>query len=566
MVLLGANTLQAQWNTNGDNAHNTNTGNVGIGTGTPVYKLDVTGEVNSSRGYRLGGNTVLSVFGLNTFIGNGAGYSNTTGSNNTFSGFRAGENNTEGFNNTFSGSTAGSINTTGSNNTFSGSQAGENNTEGSNNTFNGAAAGLSNATGHDNTFNGANTGYSNTTGSNNTFSGSQAGENNGEGSHNVFNGSAAGFFNEEGSHNVFSGFDAGFSNEEGSHNVFSGSAAGFSNKTGLNNIYIGSMAGWNNRRGSHNVFLGYQAGYHETESNRLYIANTHTATPLIYGEFDNELLQVHGELHIAGDNLLLDNGQSLTVTRNDDGFSHQLFGMDANNDVLLNRSAIVHGKVSRTVIGFNGRSFDVRNGSNQTLLRALPNGNVGIGLLAPSAKLEVAGQVKITGGSPGAGKVLTSDANGLASWESLPASSTVATNERLGQLEAENKAMNERIQALEAQLAALSNSLPTNSTAQSSPTPQGKVLAHQVTGAVLYQNTPNPFNESTVIRYTLPEGTEKASIMIYNMNGEQLKVYGGLQGNSQLEINGHALKAGMYLYSLIVNGKEIDTKRMILTR
>ena len=47
------------------------------------------------------------------------------------------------------------------------------------------------------------------------------------------------------------------------------------------------------------------------------------------------------------------------------------------------------------------------------------NGNVGIGTgttSPPHAKLEVAGQVKIAGGNPGAGKVLTSDANGLASW------------------------------------------------------------------------------------------------------------------------------------------------------
>jgi hypothetical protein len=44
-------------------------------------------------------------------------------------------------------------------------------------------------------------------------------------------------------------------------------------------------------------------------------------------------------------------------------------------------------------------------------------GNVGIGTASPGAKLEVAGQVKITGGSPGAGKVLTSDATGLATWE-----------------------------------------------------------------------------------------------------------------------------------------------------
>ncbi|MDP3093950.1 MAG: hypothetical protein Q8N16_04350, partial [bacterium] len=46
-------------------------------------------------------------------------------------------------------------------------------------------------------------------------------------------------------------------------------------------------------------------------------------------------------------------------------------------------------------------------------------GNVGIGTASPGAKLEVGGQVKITGGSPGANKVLTSDATGLASWQAV---------------------------------------------------------------------------------------------------------------------------------------------------
>ncbi len=44
-------------------------------------------------------------------------------------------------------------------------------------------------------------------------------------------------------------------------------------------------------------------------------------------------------------------------------------------------------------------------------------GRVGIGAENPTAKLEVAGQVKITGGAPAAGRVLTSDADGLATWE-----------------------------------------------------------------------------------------------------------------------------------------------------
>jgi hypothetical protein len=45
-------------------------------------------------------------------------------------------------------------------------------------------------------------------------------------------------------------------------------------------------------------------------------------------------------------------------------------------------------------------------------------GNTGIGTQDPTAKLEVSGQVKITGGSPGTGKVLTSDGVGLATWQS----------------------------------------------------------------------------------------------------------------------------------------------------
>jgi len=61
-------------------------------------------------------------------------------------------------------------------------------------------------------------------------------------------------------------------------------------------------------------------------------------------------------------------------------------------------------------------------------MRITQDGNVGIGTTTPGAKLEIAGQIKITGGSPGAGKVLQSDAEGLASWTVLGGSESTSVS------------------------------------------------------------------------------------------------------------------------------------------
>jgi len=66
--------------------------------------------------------------------------------------------------------------------------------------------------------------------------------------------------------------------------------------------------------------------------------------------------------------------------------------------------------------------FEIGNGTSvldtSNAFTILKNGNVGIGVTHPVVQLEVDGQVKITGGDPGSGKILTSDADGLATWQS----------------------------------------------------------------------------------------------------------------------------------------------------
>jgi hypothetical protein len=88
-----------------------------------------------------------------------------------------------------------------------------------------------------------------------------------------------------------------------------------------------------------------------------------------------------------------------------------------------------------------------------------------------------------------------------------------------------------------------------------------------IDASALYQNAPNPFNQSTTIGYYLPLTVGKAAIYIYNMEGIQIKSIPITdRRNGNVIVNGNELKPGMYIYSLIVDGKEIDTKRMILTQ
>ena len=120
------------------------------------------------------------------------------------------------------------------------------------------------------------------------------------------------------------------------------------------------------------------------------------------------------------------------------------------------------------------------------------------------------------------------------------------------------------VQDLSEQVSALSNSSNASARKQA---PKQQASNAETIAATLHQNTPNPFTEETVISYIVPTEAQQASIYIYNMLGEQLSKYDiSAFGDGNVTISANELYAGTFLYSLVVDGKLIDTKQMIITQ
>jgi hypothetical protein len=85
--------------------------------------------------------------------------------------------------------------------------------------------------------------------------------------------------------------------------------------------------------------------------------------------------------------------------------------------------------------------------------------------------------------------------------------------------------------------------------------------------AVLYQNIPNPFGEETTINYFIPENTGNAKIIFFDMYGQSMKdVQLTTTGSGNIHVDSKNLASGIYSYSLLIDGKIIDTKKMVKSK
>jgi trimeric autotransporter adhesin len=248
----------------------------------------------------------------------------------------------------------------------------------------------------------------NSSGQWNTAVGSGALLSNNSGSHNIAIGGVPLQDNLTGSANIAIGGGALLEHQSGNENLAVGMYSLKRNLNGNSNVSIGIESGYNNINGSGNVFIGYRAGYNETGSNKFYLSNSEVNPPLIYGDFSTRTISLGTTspnttvpLYVLGFN---DDGGIATFQNSYDEKYITVGNVDVDQGGYLKYKA----SLNYTGIGVHGQL-------EQIVVNGL--GNVGIGTISPSAKLEVAGAIKIVDGTQAASKVLTSDANGLASWQ-----------------------------------------------------------------------------------------------------------------------------------------------------
>jgi len=134
------------------------------------------------------------------------------------------------------------------------------------------------------------------------------------------------------------------------------------------------------------------------------------------------------------------------------------------------------------------------------------------------------------------------------------------------ELSQENDSLKKENEALDARLTKIETMLSQQSTSSSAQ--QQSQAVELGMNAFLKQNIPNPFGDNTIINYYLPGNATNASINFYNQNGSLLKSVklNAEAGRGNINLKADELPSGVYRYSLIVDGKIIDTKQMLKTR
>jgi hypothetical protein len=557
-AVLGLHALSS--NTNGN-------GNIAIGWN--ALRTNTVGVNNVAVGMFSLRNNTWGIY--NTGVGWSSLSSNTTGYSNTAFGAQTMMDNTTGFSNVAVGHYALEWNTTGNTNTALGNGALVYNTTGYSNVAVGVNALINNATasnlvavGDSSLFNntaanntalGSKTLFTNTTGFGNTAAGYQALYSNQGGQYNAASGWEALYSNTSGTENVADGVIALYSNTTGNYNTSNGLGSMYLNTSGSSNAAFGVEALINNTTGSYNTGLGAFSG--PTSGT---LTNT---TAIGY----NAATSVSNSVAI-GNSSVTSIGGYANWTNFSDGRYKKNINKNVPGLVFINK--LVPITYTLDIDGIEATRQKAATGAKSTSGTALPNlSDDPVRKQASKEKSAIVYTGFVAQDVEKAARAIGYDFSGVdkpkndqQSFYGLRYSDFVVPLVKAVQ---ELSAANDSLQQVNAQLSQRLDRIEQLMGLKTSALQNASTLP--LSSARLFQNSPNPFAQSTLINYYLPENAGSASIRITGMNGETIKsiaVTGS--GAGQLSVQTAQLASGTYTYSLYVDGILIDTKKMVLVR
>jgi hypothetical protein len=461
----------------------------------------------------LGGEKFISNKGTaNTFIGNNAGNLIATGQYNTALGDEALYNNKIGWENTALGKGA-LFSNTGFYNTASGYSALNANADGNYNVANGVSSLLRNTSGSYNTALGADAMYYNTAGISNSAMGAYA------------------LFNNTGNYNTALGYYALENTTGAYYNTAVGFEAGDSYDNGYNNVFVGANTDVNGT-GYYNV-IAIGQGTICTASSQVTIGNGATNSYRAYANWTN----------------ISDGRVKKNIKQNVPGlaFINKLQPITYNLDL-------------------DGADKIIQYQRKDSAGKIIPLSNIEKAARVAKEKILYTGFVAQD--VEKAAKSLNYDFSGVDAAKNDKdlyglryAEFVVPLVKAVQELSKKNDEKDAEINNLETRLSRLEAMMNAN---QSTVNSQQLAV---VSSASLQQNIPNPFNQTTIINYNLPNQFSSAKIIITSSSGAVLKQINiSIKGNGSVHVDTSTMAAGAYQYSLYVDEKLIDTKRMVLAK
>ncbi len=452
----------------------------------------------------------------NTAIGSKTLYSNTSGIRNTATGFNAVYSNITGTDNTAAGNQALSLNTAGNSNSAFGSFALWNNT-GDNNTATGYQSLISNATGHDNTASGYGSLIFNTNGYGNTADGFNALPQNTSGFYNTAVGEFC-LYSSFGNGNTALGYSADVSSAAISNSTAIGLDAivnaGNTVLVGSSSITsVGGYVNWSNFSDGR-----YKQNIKQNVPGLQFINRLHPIT------YTLNINAIESKLHSTQKTLKDADGNPLPRPEDDPVIKQNI---DEKSKIVYTGFIAQDVEKAAGSIDYNFSGVDKPKDDQQSFY-GLRYGDFVVPLVKAVQEL----------------------------------------SSQNDSLKNENALLRKDFNDLKNLVLSIEQKQEQCSPCAVGTSPQLQINNAVITnGAALEQNVPNPFTNGTSIGYVLPQKYTRAQIVITDKNGKTLLVkdVSGV-GKGKLNLDASVLASEAYNYSLLIDGKLIATKQMVVAR